>query len=143
MRRRGDPVEGPARAHGTHHTGIARGAYLVPEVAAVPRIGNILEITLRDIEKVLYFEAYLVTDPKDTELLKGELITDERLVELREQYGRDAFEYGIGAEAVRKLLSELDVDGECEQLREELREATSEAKRKKVAKRLKVMGRLP
>jgi DNA-directed RNA polymerase subunit beta' len=103
------------------------------------RIGNILEITLRDIEKVLYFEAYLVTDPKDTELLKGELITDERLVELREQYGRDGFEYGIGAEAVRKLLAELDVDGECEQLREELREATSEAKRKKVAKRLKVM----
>ena len=103
------------------------------------RIGNILDITLRDLERVLYFEAYLVIDPKDTELVKGELINDERLVELREQYGRDAFEVGIGAEAVRRLLAELDVDGECEQLREEMREATSEAKRKKVAKRLKVL----
>ena len=80
------------------------------------RIGNILEITLRDLEKVLYFESYLVIDPKDTELLKGELINDERLVELREEYGRDAFEYGIGAEAVRQLLSELNVDKECEEL---------------------------
>ncbi len=103
------------------------------------RIGNILEITLRDLEKVLYFEAYLVTDPKDTELMKGELVNDERLAEMREKYGRDGFEVGIGAEAVRQLLSELDVEAECEQLREEMREATSEAKRKKVAKRLKVM----
>ena len=103
------------------------------------RIGNILEVTLRDLEKVLYFEAYLVIDPKDTELLKGELVNDERLAEMREKYGRDGFEVGIGAEAVRKLLSELDVEAECEILREEMREATSEAKRKKVAKRLKVM----
>jgi DNA-directed RNA polymerase subunit beta' len=103
------------------------------------RIGNILEITLRDLEKVLYFEAYLVIDPKDTELLKGELINDERLIELKEEYGQDGFEYDIGAEAVRKLLSELDVDAECQGLRQEMREATSEAKRKKVAKRLKVM----
>ena len=72
------------------------------------RIGNILEITLRDLEKVLYFESYLVIDPKDTELLKGELINDERLIELREEYGRDAFDYGIGAEAVRQLLSEFE-----------------------------------
>jgi DNA-directed RNA polymerase subunit beta' len=103
------------------------------------RIGNILDITLRDLERVLYFEAYLVIDPKDTELLKGELVNDERLLELREQYGRDGFEVGIGAEAVRKLLAELDVEAECETLRQEMRDATSEAKRKKVAKRLKVM----
>ncbi|MDG2051493.1 MAG: DNA-directed RNA polymerase subunit beta', partial [Myxococcota bacterium] len=61
------------------------------------------------------------------------------LIELREEYGRDGFEVGIGAEAVRKLLAELDVEGECETLREEMREATSEAKRKKIAKRLKVL----
>ncbi len=103
------------------------------------RIGNILEITLRDLEKVLYFEAHVVLDPKDTELEKGELVTDERLIELREQYGRDAFEVGIGAESVRRLLEELDVEGECTRLREEMREATSEAKRKKIAKRLKVL----
>ena len=91
------------------------------------RIGNILEITLRDLEKVLYFEAHVVLDPKDTELEKGELVSDERLQELREAHGRDAFEVGIGAEAVRRLLAELDVDGECTRLREEMREATSEA----------------
>jgi len=103
------------------------------------RIGNILEITLRDLEKVLYFEAHVVIDPKDTELEKGELVTDERLIELREQYGRDAFEVGIGAESVRRLLGELDIEGECTRLREDMREATSEAKRKKIAKRLKVL----
>ena len=103
------------------------------------RIGNILEITLRDLEKILYFEAHVVLDPKDTELEKGELVTDERLVELKEQYGRDAFQVGIGAESVRQLLQELDISGECTRLREEMREATSEAKRKKIAKRLKVL----
>ena len=103
------------------------------------RIGNILEITLRDLERILYFEAHVVLDPKDTELEKGELVTDERLVELKEQYGRDAFRIGIGAESVRQLLQELDIPGECTRLREELREATSEAKRKKIAKRLKVL----
>jgi DNA-directed RNA polymerase subunit beta' len=103
------------------------------------RIGNILEITLRDLEKILYFEAHVVLDPKDTELEKGELVTDERLVELKEQYGRDAFRVGIGAESVRQLLQELDIPGECLRLREEMREATSEAKRKKIAKRLKVL----
>ena len=103
------------------------------------RIGNILEITLRDLEKILYFEAHVVLDPKDTELEKGELVTDERLIELKEQYGRDAFRVGIGAESVRQLLAELDIPGECLRLREEMREATSEAKRKKIAKRLKVL----
>jgi DNA-directed RNA polymerase subunit beta' len=103
------------------------------------RIGNILEITLRDLEKILYFEAHVVLDPKDTELEKGELVTDERLIELKEQYGRDAFRVGIGAESVHQLLMELDIPGECTRLREEMREATSEAKRKKIAKRLKVL----
>ena len=103
------------------------------------RIGNILEITLRDLEKVLYFEAHVVLDPKDTELEKGELLNDERLMECREKYGREAFDVGIGADAVRQMLANLDVAGECQQLREEMREATSEAKRKKIAKRLKVL----
>ncbi|MCH2174022.1 DNA-directed RNA polymerase subunit beta' [Myxococcota bacterium] len=103
------------------------------------RIGNILEITLRDLEKVLYFESHIVTDPGDTELEFGELLNDEELVEARETHGRDTFEVGIGAEAVREMLSSLDVDDECKRLRVELREATSEAKRKKISKRLKVM----
>jgi DNA-directed RNA polymerase subunit beta' len=103
------------------------------------RIGNILEISLRDIERALYFEAYVVTDPKDTELAVGELLNDERLAECLEQYGRGSFDYGIGAEAVRVMLGNLEVEQECKQLRLEMREATSEAKRKKIAKRLKVL----
>ena len=103
------------------------------------RIGNILEITLRDLEKVLYFEAYVVIDPGDTGMRQGELLNEEQLAEAKERYGRDAFEYGIGAEAVRDMLSRLDVEEECKTLRAEMKEATSEAKRKKLAKRLKVL----
>ena len=103
------------------------------------RIGNLLEITLRDLEKVLYFEAYVVIDPGETELREGELLSEEQLIEAKEAYGRDAFDYGIGAEAVQEMLSLIDVEEESKQLRIELKEATSEAKRKKLAKRLKVL----
>ncbi len=103
------------------------------------RIGNILEVSLRDLEKVLYFEAHIVIDPKDTALRFGELLTDERLIEVKEQYGREAFEFGIGAEAIREMLKRIDVEKECQTLRGEMKEATSEAKRKKLAKRLKVL----
>jgi DNA-directed RNA polymerase subunit beta' len=103
------------------------------------RIGNILEVSLRDLEKVLYFEAHVVIDPKDTPLRFGELLSDERLIEVKEQFGRDAFEFGIGAEAIRAMLKQIDVEKECQVLRGEMKEATSEAKRKKLAKRLKVL----
>jgi DNA-directed RNA polymerase subunit beta' len=103
------------------------------------RIGNILEISLRDLEKVLYFESHIVIDPGETELVFGELLNDEQLIEAREEHGRDSFSVGIGAEAIREMLASLDVDEECKRLRHEMREATSEAKRKKVSKRLKVL----
>jgi DNA-directed RNA polymerase subunit beta' len=103
------------------------------------RIGNILEITLRDLEKVLYFESYVVVDPGETDLRARELLTEEQLQEAKQRWGRDAFEYGIGAEAVRQMLGQIDVDEECRVLRDEMKEATSEAKRKKLAKRLKVL----
>ena len=103
------------------------------------RIGNILEISLRDIEKVLYFESFIVIDPGETELTFGELLNDEMLAEAKEKWGREAFEIGIGAEAVRAMLAKLNVEDECKRLRVEMREATSEAKRKKVSKRLKVL----
>ncbi|NQZ99725.1 MAG: DNA-directed RNA polymerase subunit beta' [Myxococcales bacterium] len=103
------------------------------------RIGNILEITLRDLEKVLYFESHIVTDEGETELKFGELLNDEQLIEARERFGRDAFEIGIGAEAVREMLSSLEVEDECKRLRADMRDATSEAKRKKISKRLKVL----
>ncbi|MDJ0853040.1 MAG: DNA-directed RNA polymerase subunit beta' [Myxococcota bacterium] len=103
------------------------------------RIGNILEISLRDLEKVLYFESHIVTDPGETELRFGELLNDEQLIEAKEQHGRDAFKVGIGASAIRELLATIDVEEECKRLRVEMREATSEAKRKKISKRLKVL----
>jgi DNA-directed RNA polymerase subunit beta' len=103
------------------------------------RIGNILEISLRDLEKVLYFEAHVVVDPKDTDLRPGELLGEEQLIEAREQYGADAFDVGIGASAIRRMLEALNVGEECARLRQEMRDATSEAKRKKISKRLKVL----
>jgi DNA-directed RNA polymerase subunit beta' len=103
------------------------------------RIGNILEISLRDLEKVLYFESHIVIEPGETDLKFGELLNDEQLLEAREQFGRDAFQYGIGAEAIREMLGLLQVEEECNNLRLEMREATSEAKRKKISKRLKVL----
>jgi DNA-directed RNA polymerase subunit beta' len=103
------------------------------------RIGNILEISLRDLEKVLYFESHIVTEHGETDLKFGELLNDEALAEVREQYGRDAFQVGIGAEAIRQMLASLQVEEECSNLRVEMREATSEAKRKKISKRLKVL----
>src|SRR5574342_772747 len=71
------------------------------------RIGAILDISLKDLERVLYFECYVVTDPKDTELQVGELLNEEQLAEAREKYGRDAFEYGIGGEAVLQILRQV------------------------------------
>jgi DNA-directed RNA polymerase subunit beta' len=103
------------------------------------RIGNILEVSLRDLERVLYFESYIVVEPKETDLRAGELLSDEKLHEAREKWGRDAFTVGIGAEAIREMLGQIEVDVECKRLREEMRDATSEAKRKKIAKRLKVL----
>src|SRR5262247_2709434 len=103
------------------------------------RIGNILEISLRDLEKVLYFESHIVVDPVETDLRFGELLNDEQLSQAREKYGRENFTVGIGAEAIREMLASLDVESDCKALRHEMREATSEAKRKKISKRLKVL----
>ena len=100
------------------------------------RIGNILDITLKDLEKVLYCEAYIVIDPKDTGLVEGELLTEERYVQLIEEYGEDRFDAGMGGEAVLDMLRRVDVHALAENLRMEMRLSTSEAKRKKIAKRL-------
>ena len=103
------------------------------------RIGNLLELTLKDLERVLYFESHIVIDPMETPLRRGELLSDERLMQCKEEFGPNSFKYGIGAEAIRDILAKIDVDSESVQLRGEMKEATSEAKRKKLAKRLKVL----
>src|SRR5450432_3889925 len=103
------------------------------------RIGNLLDITLKDLEKILYCESYVVTDPKETGLQRGELLTEERYVKAVEEFGDEAFAAGMGADSIRDLLKVIDVHSLSEQLRAEMREATSEAKRKKLSKRLKVV----
>jgi DNA-directed RNA polymerase subunit beta' len=103
------------------------------------RIGNLLDITLKDLEKVLYSECYVVVEPKDSGLVKGELVTEERYAKLVEEVGEDAFVAGMGAEAIRDMLKGIEVHSLSELLRQEMKDATSEAKRKKIAKRLKVV----
>ncbi|MBE2249251.1 MAG: DNA-directed RNA polymerase subunit beta' [Myxococcus sp.] len=106
------------------------------------RIGALLDMTLKDLEKVLYCEAYIVLDAKSippTELEKGELITEERYQKLAAKFGDEGFTAAMGGEAVREILKTINVDGLSEQLREDMKVTTSEAKRKKIAKRLKVL----
>ncbi|MBW2095154.1 MAG: DNA-directed RNA polymerase subunit beta' [Deltaproteobacteria bacterium] len=102
------------------------------------KVGNLLDLTLKDLERVLYFENYIVMDPKDTPLVKGSLLTDEQLYRAREEYG-DRFEAGIGAEAIKRMLGELDLEELSATLRAEMLSTKSEAKRKKLTKRLKVI----
>ncbi|MFP4639926.1 MAG: DNA-directed RNA polymerase subunit beta' [Guyparkeria sp.] len=102
------------------------------------RIGLLLDMTLRDIERVLYFEAFIVTDPGMTTLNKGDLLTDEMYIEALEQFG-DEFEAGMGAESIQKLLKEINLDDEILKLRDELAETGSETKIKRITKRLKLL----
>jgi DNA-directed RNA polymerase subunit beta' len=103
------------------------------------RIGNLLDITLKDLEKVLYCESYIVIDPKETTLVRGELLSEERYGKLLDELGGEAFAAGMGGEAVLQLLRAIEIPTLSDQLRKEMREATSDAKRKKIAKRLKVV----
>ena len=106
------------------------------------RIGNVIDLTLKELEKVLYFESWMVLDPKDTPLKKKELLSEERFVECREKYGADGFVAGIGAEAARTLLKEIDLESLDAELRADLKEATSDTKKKKLTKRLRVVEAL-
>ena len=116
------------------------------------RIGTALDLTLKDIEKILYFESYILIDPKASELKPGDLLTETEYRAAVQKWGPDGFRVGMGADAIRELLEGLTryPDGDpkredglgrlVEDLRVQLREATSEAKRKKLAKRLKVIS---
>ncbi len=102
------------------------------------RMGLILDMTLRDIERVLYFEAYVIVDPGMTPLERSTLLSEEAYLNAVEQYG-DEFDARMGAEAVRDLLKAINLEEEATKLREELAGTTSETKIKKFAKRLKVI----
>ncbi|MBQ8767757.1 MAG: DNA-directed RNA polymerase subunit beta' [Clostridia bacterium] len=100
------------------------------------RMGLILDISPRDLEKVLYFAKYIVTDPGDTELVKNQILTEKEYIDYVEKYD-DEFKAGMGAEAIQTLLKEVDVEVLCAELREELRDASGQ-KRTRILKRLEV-----
>src|SRR5262249_17112993 len=102
------------------------------------RIGLLLDMTLKDLERVLYFENYVVIEPGMTPLKLHQLLSEEQYMAAQDEYGPDSFQAGIGAEALRIMLSALDIEEERDRMRIELKETTSEAKRKKLVKRLKL-----
>ena len=102
------------------------------------RIGLMLDMTLRDIERVLYFESFIVIDPGMTTLEKGQLLNDEQYYEALEEFG-DEFDARMGAEAVKELLEGIDLQEEVDALREEIPQTNSETKIKKFSKRLKIL----
>jgi len=102
------------------------------------RLGMVLDMPLRDIERVLYFEAYVVIDPGMTPLNRGQLLSEDDYLAKVEEYG-DEFKAAMGAEGIRDLLRAIDINAEVEKLRAELAGTTSDTKLKKIAKRLKVL----
>ncbi|MFK7938525.1 MAG: DNA-directed RNA polymerase subunit beta' [Roseovarius sp.] len=103
------------------------------------RIGLMLDMTLRDLERVLYFENYVVIEPGLTDLTYGQMLSEEEFMDAQDAYGMDAFTANIGAEAIREMLQNIDLESEAETLRADLAEATGELKPKKIIKRLKVV----
>ena len=103
------------------------------------RIGLLLDMTLKDLERVLYFENFIILDPMLSPLEKGQLLTEEEYFDAQDEHGEDNFVAGIGAEAVRVMLEELNLEELREELRIGIAEATTELKPKKLAKRLKVV----
>ncbi len=101
------------------------------------RMGLMLDLSPKELEKVLYFDSYIVTDPGDTPLLKKQLLTDAEYAEMRERY-EDDFEAGMGAEYIKKLLCEIDLEKTSEELKEALKDATGQ-KRAKLIKKMEVV----
>jgi DNA-directed RNA polymerase subunit beta' len=102
------------------------------------KIGLLLDMTLKTLEKILYFENYVVIDPKDTPLEKGTLLTEEQYLKAREDYG-ERFEADMGAEAVQRMLRELDLEELSAKLKVEIHSTKSDAKRKKLSKRVRIV----
>ncbi|NKB22771.1 MAG: DNA-directed RNA polymerase subunit beta' [Alphaproteobacteria bacterium] len=103
------------------------------------RIGLLMDMTLKDIERVLYFENYVVVEPGLTPLEERQLLSEEQYLDAQDEYGEDAFTAMIGAEALKKMLGEIVLEDELEQVRIDFKETGSEAKRKKLVKRLKLI----
>ncbi len=103
------------------------------------RIGLMVDLTLKELEKILYFESYVVLEPGTTDMKVFQLLTEDQLLAKQDEFGDDQFEVGIGAEAIKKVLHKINLDEEKVKLRADLKDTTSEAKRKKLVKRLKLI----
>ena len=103
------------------------------------RIATLLDMTIKNLEKVLYFEQFIVVEPGLTDLKKGEIITEDQYIEYQDQYGEDAFNAAIGAEAIEQLLQNIDLEADHSLLKQELEETKSELKKTKITKRLKLI----
>src|SRR5438067_674851 len=134
-------IQSKVRRERMGHISLASPVAHIWFVKSLPsRIGTLLDMPLKELERVLYFESYVVTEPSQTPLRKKELLSETRYRKLVEEYGPGSFQAGMGAEAVRKLLRDLDLDKLAEELRVEMTETASEARRKKITKRLKVLN---
>ena len=132
-------IQSKVRRERMGHITLAAPVAHVWFLKALPsKVGNLLDLTLKDLERVLYFEAHIIVDPKDTPLQKGAVLTDEQLLQAREDFGH-RFDAGIGAEAIQRMLADLDLERLSDELRIEMSGSKSEAKRKKLTKRLKII----
>jgi DNA-directed RNA polymerase subunit beta' len=103
------------------------------------RIGLLLDMTLKDLERILYFESYIVLDPGLTPMKNRQLLSEDEYLRAQDEYGQDSFTAQIGAEAIREILRHMDLEKIAVSLRQEIAEATTELKPKKLAKRLKII----
>ncbi|CAG1065768.1 DNA-directed RNA polymerase subunit beta' [uncultured bacterium] len=103
------------------------------------RIGAMMDMTLKELERVLYYENYIVLDPKESDLKEGELLNEEKYQKAVEKWGWDGFTVGMGAEAIREMLRRIDLEKVSGVLRAEMKKTASDAKKKRIAKRLKVV----
>jgi DNA-directed RNA polymerase subunit beta' len=103
------------------------------------RIATMLDMTLKSLDKVLYFESYVVLEPGLTPLKLHQMLTEEEYMDAQDEFGEESFKAGIGAEALKVILSEIELQKEAIKMREDLKETSSEMRRKKLVKRLKVV----
>tara|TARA_B100000989_G_scaffold234514_1_gene181297 strand:- start:5783 stop:9901 length:4119 start_codon:yes stop_codon:yes gene_type:complete len=103
------------------------------------RIATLLDMTIKNLEKVLYFEQFIVVEPGLTDLKKGEIISEEQYIDYQDEYGEDSFSASIGAEAIEQMLLSIDLENDYNQLKIDLTETKSELKKTKITKRLKLI----
>jgi len=133
-------IQSKVRRERMGHIELAASVAHIWFLKGVPsRIGILLDMSLKQLEKILYFEAYVVIDPGDTPLKEKELLTEEKYREYFDQYGSQGFRVGIGAEAIRELLRKVDIETLWSQRHEKVKATTSAALSKKLTKRLKVI----